>query len=475
VPNIFVEGVPSVVGGWEKSDGYSGLILCKIGPGNKLNYFLKGVAMQKELYQIANKTDSRKIAEFLGKDSQLLLPMLGLICNSEQAVDELIDVVGKAAIEAVLLLSAQQVAGPKQPGKARDDIGWHGRQDGVVPLSQRKLRVEKPRLRKKGKGPDKEVPIPAYDAMITNNRLGSRILEILMKGVSTRKYQQILPQMADTVGVSKSQISREFIAASEQQLKHLCERRFDDIDILVIYIDGIQFGNCHVIVALGVDSEGFKHILGLREGSSENSRVAIDLLNDLVARGIKPDRLRLFIIDGSKALRCAIDSVYGSRNPVQRCRTHKMRNVLSYLADDQKDQVKCSMQAAFLLEAKNGRQKLQQTADWLEHEYPSAASSLLEGLDEMFTINALGLPKALRRCLGSTNVIESPNSGVRSRTHRVGNWRDHGMVVRWVATSLLDLEQRFKRIMGYQQLWILDARLKELAERSAIDSETTVA
>jgi hypothetical protein len=139
-----------------KSNGYSGPILCKIGPGNKLNYFSKGVAMQEELYQIASKTDSRKIAEFLGKDSQLLLPMLELICNSEHAVDELIDVVGT----------------------------------------------------------DKEVPIPAYDAMITNSRLGSRIMEILMKGVSTRKYQEILPQMADTVGVSKSQISREFIAAS---------------------------------------------------------------------------------------------------------------------------------------------------------------------------------------------------------------------------------------------------------------------
>jgi len=150
--------------------------------------------------------------------------MLDLICNTEQAVDELIDMAGKAAVEAMLLLSARQVAGPKQPGKATGDIGWHGRQAGVVSLSERKLRIEKPRLRKKGKGSGKEVAIPAYDAMVANSRLGSRILEILMKGVSTRKYKDILPQMADTVGVSESEISREFIDASANELEHKANR-----------------------------------------------------------------------------------------------------------------------------------------------------------------------------------------------------------------------------------------------------------
>jgi putative transposase len=431
--------------------------------------------MPKKVYHIAEKTDSRIISEFLSKEGQLLLPFLDLICNTEQAIDELIDIVGKAAIESVLFLSAQQIAGPKQPGRITGDIGWHGRQAGVVSLSERKLRIEKPRLRKKGKGAGKEVAIPAYDAMAMNSRLGSRILEILMKGVSTRKYQQILPKMADTVGVSKSQISREFMSTSEKQLKQLCERRFDDKDILVIYIDGIQFGDCHVIVALGVDCGGCKHVLGLREGSSENSRVATDLLNDIVERGVKPDCLRLFVIDGSKALRCAIDAVYGPKNPVQRCRNHKIRNVLGYLPDEQKEQAKCAMKAAFLMEADKGKKKLNQLAKWLRQEYPSASSSLLEGIDEMFTINKLGLPKELRRCLGSTNVIESPNSGIRSRTRRVKNWQDHKMVVRWVAASLLDMEKRFKCIMGYQQLWMLEAKLRELAEEERIDGKSKVA
>ena len=426
------------------------------------------------LYQVAGKTDTRKIAEFLSQDGQLLLPFLELICNAEQAVDEVIKVTGKAAVEAILLLSAQQVAGPKQPGKAKD-INWHGWQPGVVSLAERKLRIEKPRLRRKGKGAGTEVPIPAYEAMAANGRITSRILEILMKGVSTRNYKEILPEMAETVGVSKSQISREFVAASEEQIKALCERRFDDVDILAIYLDGIQFNDCHVIVALGVDSGGCKHVLGIREGASENKQVVMDLLTDMVERGVGPDRLRLFVIDGSKALRQAIDAVYGSKNPVQRCRNHKIRNVMDYLPEDQRDQVKSTLKAAFLLDADKGTAKLKQLAKWLEQEYPSAAASLLEGLDEMFTINRLGLPSSLRRCLATTNVIESPNGGIRSRTGRVKNWRDHAMVVRWVAASLLDMEKRFRRIMGYQQLWMLDAKLKALAEEETIDTESRVA
>ena len=149
--------------------------------------------------------------------------------------------------------------------------------------------------------------------------------------------------------------------------------------------------------------------------------------------------------------------------------------MLGYLPDDQKDQVKCAMKSAFSMEAKEGKQKLKQMGKWLEQDYPSAMSSLFEGMDEMFTINKLGLPKTLRRCLGSTNVIESPNSGIRSRTHRVKNWQDHGMVVRWVAASLMDMEKRFRRIMGYQQLWMLEAKLNELAEEERIDEKSKVA
>lgn len=427
--------------------------------------------MQLRKYQIANKNDSRKLAEFLAQDGQGLLPMVELLCQAEMAVDELIDVAGRATIEAVLTLSAQQTAGPKHPGKAGGEITWYGRQKATIGLAERKLRVDKPRLRRKGKGPDKEVPIPAYEAMLDNTPLGRRMLEILLSGISTRNYQRVLPAMAETVGVSKSAVSRQGIEASEQTLKDLCERRFDDKDILIVYLDGIQFGQTHVIVALGVDNEGHKHVLGLREGSSENATVVKDLLTDVVARGLDPKRRRLFVIDGSKALRAAIDEVFGGKNPIQRCRNHKIRNVLDYLPKDQHDNVRSAMKAAFQLPAEKGIAKLKKLAQWFEQDHPHAKASLLEGLEEMFTINRLGLPGDLRRCLGTTNIIESPNAGIRQRTGRVTHWRDGRMVLRWTAASLLSMEKRMRRIMGYQQLWILDAKLQTPDEQQELAAE----
>jgi transposase-like protein len=274
--------------------------------------------------------------------------------------------------------------------------------------------------------------------------------------------------MAETVAVSKSNISREFIDASEQSLKELCERRFDGQEILIVYIDGIRFGQHHVIVALGVDSKGYKHVLGLREGSSENATVVKDLLADIVSRGLEAQRRRLFVIDGSKALRAAIDEVFGDKNPIQRCRNHKIRNVLDYLPKDRQDDVRAAMKAAFQLPAEPGIAKLKKLSQWLAQEYPSATDSLLEGLEEMFTINRLELPSQLRRCLGSTNIIESPNAGIRQKTGRVTHWRDGQMVLRWTASALVALEKRMRRIMGHQQLWMLEAKLQSWDEDQAV-------
>jgi transposase-like protein len=417
--------------------------------------------MRNTDYQIIGKADTKKLSDFLSQEGQLLLPMVDLITQAQMAVDELIDVTGRATIEAVMTLSAQELAGPKHPGKNVGDIRWYGRQSATIPLSDRKLRVARPRLRRKGKGDDLEIDIPAYQAILENSSLGRRILDILMKGVSTRNYKDVIADMAQTVAVSKSSISREFIEQSEQTLRQLCERRFDDKDILIVYIDGIQFGRIHVIAALGVDSQGYKHILGLREGASENAVVVRDLLSDIVARGLKTGRRRLFVIDGSKALRKAIDEVFGTGNPVQRCRIHKTRNVLSYLPDERKADIRSAMKAAFKLQANDGIVKLKKLAEWLRREYPSAADSLLEGLDEMFTINRLGLPGSLRRSLGSTNAIESPYSGIRAKTGRVKHWRDGRMALRWAASALDSIEKRMRRIMGYQQLWVLEASLNE--------------
>ena len=246
----------------------------------------------KRAYQISEKRDSRALSEFLAKDGQLFLPMLELIEQSALAVDELIDVMGRATIEAVLLMSAEQVAGPRAPGKKGSGVRWHGRQAGAVALSERKLKVAKPRLRKKGQGAGGEVAVPAYEAMRNDTRLGERMRDILMRGVSTRKYKEVLPEMAQSVGIAKSSVGRQFIEASQAQLKALCERRFDEVDLLVIYVDGQVFGEHQVLTAVGVDNQGRKHALGVAGGASENAVAATSLLEDLVARGVPPRRKR---------------------------------------------------------------------------------------------------------------------------------------------------------------------------------------
>jgi len=412
----------------------------------------------KESYQIVDRKDSRAYAGYLAKNGQLLLPLLELIEASRMAVDELIDVLGRASIEAVLQLSAAGVAGEKHQGRKGGDISWHGSQPGKVSLSDRQLRVNKPRLRRKGRGPGREVEIPAYEVL--RNGLGSRLLEILMHNVSTRKYRRVIPEMAESVGISKSSVSRQFIEASAQELERLADRRFDDLELLIIYLDGLVFGEHHVIGAVGVDSQGEKHVLGLAEGASENAASATALLEGLVARGVDPKRRYLFVIDGSKALRAAINRVFGSANPVQRCRHHKIKNVCNQLPDDLADQVKSVMKAAYNLPWQEGMAKLRKQTDWLATHYPGAAASLREGLEETFTINRLELSPALRRCLGTTNIIESPHAGVRLRTNRVSCWQDGKMVLRWVAAAFLATEKNFRRILGYRDLWMLKAKLE---------------
>jgi putative transposase len=411
------------------------------------------------------------LTSFLRKNGQQLLPMVDLITQARVAINELIDCVGRAMLETLLEVSAEQVAGARQPGKARAEaVLWYGRQPGRVYLGDRKLAVERPRLRRRGRGRHKEVALPVYAALQNRQAMQQRMLDIVMNGVSTRHYRQVVPQMAESVGISKSSVSRETMEASEAALKELLERRLDDQDFLVIYIDGLHCGEHCVMGAVGVDTEGRKRVLGIREGATENGAACKDLLQNLVERGLNPELERLFVIDGSKALRSAINAVFGTKAPVQRCRQHKLRNVVERLPREQQAQTRSLIRAAWKLDAKEGMARLRKLAEWLREDYPDAAGSLLEGMEECFTINRLNIPFSLHRCLATTNLIESSQSGVRMRTRRICRWRAT-MPARWVAAAFLVTENNFRRVMGYRDLWALKAILrgeKEMKPKQAV-------
>lgn len=401
----------------------------------------------------AAKESAAVIEEFCQTNGQILLPIVNLIQSASQVVETVIHEIGVQTLEMILKLSAEQVAGPRSPGKASGEIRWHGSQPGQVRLADRKVRVKRPRLRHKTEG---EVNVPAYEKLRADRGLSDQMLGALLRGVSTRAYQEVLPEMASTVGVSRSSVSRQAVEASAEQLKQLQERRWEGVEILVIYIDGQRFAAHHIMSAVGVDVNGKKHILGIESGATENAAATKRLLIHLRDQGLPTDRKYLFIIDGAKALRAAIDEVFGAEQPVQRCRNHKIRNLMNELPDDQKGQTLNLMRAAWKVKAaEEGEKRLEQLARFLERDHESAARSLREGMTEMFTLQRLQIPVSLHKCLATTNLIESPQGGVQRRTRNVTRWREADMVQRWAASAWLLTENNFRRIIGHADLWAL--------------------
>ena len=431
-----------------------------------MTVFVNSFTKAKTALKVVHRNDRAQIKRLLAGSGQALLPMLELLEGAQASIDELMHETAVALVEQLLVLSAQELAGAKQRGRDGGPVLWHGAQRGVVALAKRQLRVQRPRLRDKN---GREVNVPAYERLRDDANVGARVRDILVAGVSTRRYAAVLPEAAGTVGVSKSSVSRRFIEASAAQLAALNERSLADLSVLVIYIDGIVVSGHHIIAAVGVDEAGDKHLLGLALGASENAQVVKDLLRGMIARGLDASLSYLFVIDGGAALRSAIDEMFGQRAHVQRCRTHKLRNVLERLPKTEAAQTKAVMMAAYKLAPKDGMAKMKKQAQWLEREHPDAAASLLEGLHETFTVNALGLPPTLMRCLCTTNIIENPNGIVRRTSRRVTRYRDANMALRWSAAGFLEAEKSFRKIQGIKDLWILKAELKRPDKQVHVD------
>ncbi len=404
---------------------------------------------QSPKLQVVNKNWAGLQSQpLLMANPQAALPLLSMIGNAQLSIEDMLGRMSRQFVEQLLMMAAESVAGPKHPGRSTGEVRWHGSQGGLINMGASKLKVTRPRLR----GPAGEVVLPGYAGLAGNDELSRRIADILTCNVSTRKYARVMYQCADEMGISRSAVSRQFIKESAQALAKLMVRDFSDTDFVAIYVDGIIVARHHLIAAIGVDSTGAKHVLGVVSGSSENAKVVKDLLGSLAERGVDMNLARLWVIDGSKALRSGIEQICGKAAHVQRCRIHKIRNVAERLPKAKAAQTRWVMSQAFKGDAEAGVQKLRTHAKHLKAQHPDAAASLLEGLEELFTINRLGVTGELARCLATTNVIESPNSVVRRVTRRVTNYRDAGMVARWVAAGFLEAERAFKRLRGKKNI-----------------------
>ena len=384
----------------------------------------------------------------LTSDPQAALSLLSMIGQAKLSIEDLLGKTARQFIEQLLMMAAVSVAGPKHPGRAAGEVRWHGSQAGLINIGTAKLKVTRARLRDRAG----EVALPGYAGLARDEALSQRIADVLACSVSTRKYARVMYRCADEMGISRSAVSRHFIKDSAAALEKLMARAFGDTDLVAIYVDGIIVAKHHLIAAIGVDATGAKHMLGLVSGSSENAKVVKDLLSGLAERGVDMNVARLWVIDGSKALRSAIEQVCGDAAHVQRCRIHKIRNVTERLPKAKAAQTRWVMAQALKGDADAGILKLKAHAKHLKTQHPDVAASLLEGLEELFTINRLGVTGELARCLATTNVIESPNSVVRRVSRRVTNYRDVNMAMRWAAAGFLEAEKAFRRLRGHKHI-----------------------
>ena len=373
---------------------------------------------------------------------------------------ELVTRSGLRVLTAMLEEDRTAICGPRYAHEPERPASRAGTVRGEVVLGGRKIAIERPRVRTAAG----EVPLPTFQTMAQCDPLDRRVVEQMLVGVATRQYARSLealpPEMASR-GTSKSAVSRRFVAKTQAQLETWQARPLEDLAIAVLLLDGVHVGEHCLIVALGVTEDGTKHALGLWDGSTENSTLCQSLLSNLQSRGLRTDRSLLVILDGSKALHKAVRAMFGEAALVQRCQIHKLRNVLDHLPERQRPWVKALLQRAYRQdEVATATRLLQDLGRRLDGEYPSAAESVREGLDETLTIIGLRLSPALRRSLSTTNAVESLISRTRHVKRNVKRWRGGQMVLRWVAAGVLEAVKGFRRLKGHKEMPTLVAALR---------------
>jgi putative transposase len=405
----------------------------------------------------------------VGIASEAVLPV-----RVQEALGELVGVakegllalsvgVGLGVLAELMEEEVEEVAGPKgehDPGRI---AVRHGHESGEVTLGGRRVAVYRPRVRSaNGRS---ELRLRTYAHFADRDPLTRIVLERMLAGVSTRRYRRTQEPVGEQVerearSISKSAVSRQFVARTRENLEALMRRRLEDVRLAALMVDGIDLKGRTNVVALGISTEGVKIPLGLWEGSTENASVATALISDLVDRGL----------DVEQGVLCV-------STPVQRCIRHKERNVLDHLPEHDRPAVKLRLRATWRLdEHAVCLERLRALASELDRSHPGAAASLREGLSETLTLQRLGIRGSLRKTLASTNPCESMIECVRRTSRNVKHWQSGDMALRWTAAGMLEAEGQFRRIIGYRDLAGLSLAVeRELAAEkiAATDREET--
>ena len=397
---------------------------------------------------------------------QLAFPIPHVLAATHGAIESLCGEVGLLVMKALIDDEVEQRAGTRYSHDDDCDLVRWGHEEGYVIFGGKKVPFRRPRVRQKSGG---EVELERYQMFQSEERIEKAVSRRVARSVSTRNYQDILDDICDGYGIQKSSVSRHLKASTAKELAALMERPLDGADFVAIMIDGISFHDYLLVAALGVDSEGTKHILGLWDGATENSVVVKELLENLVERGLDTERNYLFVIDGSKALKKASVSVFGKRAAIQRCQIHKERNVLAHLPDRRQATIRRDLRAAWGMKTeKDALKSLKKVASNLETISPGAAASLKEGMEETITLQRLGVPVELWKTLRSTNLIEGTFARTRELCRNVKRWSSADMALRWASAMLLFAEKNFRRVGGHKELHRLLDKLKGIDKEEAV-------
>jgi transposase-like protein len=349
----------------------------------------------------------------------------------------------------------------------------HGGQRGWAMVAGQKVPLERPRVRHTdGRG---EAQLAVYRLLQNPDNLREGTLRRIVHGVSARNYEQVVERTRRGFGVKRSSVSRHYVRVMADRIREFCERRWDGVRFVAIIIDGKSFAREMMVAALGVTVAGEKRVLGLRQGATENAQVCKELLESLRERGVATDVPTLFVLDGAKALRVAVASVWGDNALVQRCQIHKKRNVKEHLAEQHWPELSRRLAEAYTETVyERALVLLKKTAAWLAGINPDAAASLREGMEETLTVVRLGVHADLRKTLDNTNVMESAFSVVEQVTGRVKRWRPGDMRWRWCVAGLLHAEQHFRRVDGYRHIPALLTTLDRAMPQTKVDDSGKV-
>jgi len=394
------------------------------------------------------RRNARRVFEQMYGKQEMIDRMYKIISQGKQGLDAFSLEVGRMMAETIMYIEREEISGPEYHPLSSEIKKWAS-QGGSIYLGDQKITVEHPRLRgKKG-----EMALESYQKLKEPGAFSEELLCKILCGISSQRYSETVIEAANAFGVSASSVSRHIVSVTGKKLQEFKERDLSDFRAFAIFIDTIHRAGKAFMVALGIDAEGQKRVLGFWEGATENNEVCKGLFMDLEGRGLKLTKKVMWVTDGGSGIIKALKEKFGKKLIHQRCTIHKDRNIQKHLPKRYRKEAHRQFRTALeQTEYKDARQMLLEFERWLRGINESAADSLLEAIEEILTLHRLKVPALLRKTLHSTNPIESMFSTVRDCEGNIKRYRGSRMSQRWLAAVCLHCEKGFRRVKGFASI-----------------------